>query len=81
MPNMLKPGTTNPNNRFNPYTEPSMEIFSYHEGLKKLIEVRTRPLQCTSDGLDANRGYTNYRLATVACSDRKCWKPWACPRT
>ncbi|XP_071952919.1 phenylalanine--tRNA ligase alpha subunit-like [Antedon mediterranea] len=24
---------------FNPYTEPSMEIFSYHEGLKKWVEV------------------------------------------
>jgi len=24
---------------FNPYTEPSMEIFSYHEGLKRWIEV------------------------------------------
>lgn len=24
---------------FNPYTEPSMELFSYHKGLKKLVEV------------------------------------------
>lgn len=24
---------------YNPYTEPSMEIFSYHHGLKKLIEI------------------------------------------
>lgn len=24
---------------FNPYTEPSMEVYSYHEGLKKWIEV------------------------------------------
>lgn len=24
---------------YNPYTEPSMEIFSYHEGLGKLIEI------------------------------------------
>ncbi|CAL8270751.1 unnamed protein product [Lota lota] len=24
---------------FNPYTEPSMEVFSYHEGLKKWVEV------------------------------------------
>lgn len=24
---------------YNPYTEPSMEIFSYHEGLKRWIEV------------------------------------------
>lgn len=24
---------------YNPYTEPSMEIFSYHNGLQKWIEV------------------------------------------
>ncbi len=24
---------------YNPYTEPSMEIFSYHEGMKRWIEV------------------------------------------
>jgi phenylalanyl-tRNA synthetase alpha chain len=24
---------------YNPYTEPSMEIFSYHEGLGKLVEI------------------------------------------
>ncbi|KAH3775700.1 hypothetical protein DPMN_177105, partial [Dreissena polymorpha] len=24
---------------YNPYTEPSMEVFSYHEGLKKLVEI------------------------------------------
>jgi phenylalanyl-tRNA synthetase alpha chain len=24
---------------FNPYTEPSLEIFSYHEGLKRWVEV------------------------------------------
>ncbi|NXI43306.1 SYFA ligase, partial [Galbula dea] len=24
---------------YNPYTEPSMEVFSYHEGLKKWVEV------------------------------------------
>lgn len=24
---------------YNPYTEPSMEIFAYHEGLKKWVEV------------------------------------------
>ncbi len=24
---------------YNPYTEPSMEIFSYHEGLKKWVEI------------------------------------------
>ncbi|ROT36785.1 phenylalanyl-tRNA synthetase alpha chain [Sodiomyces alkalinus F11] len=24
---------------YNPYTEPSMEIFSYHKGLKKLVEI------------------------------------------
>lgn len=24
---------------YNPYTEPSLEIFSYHEGLKKWVEI------------------------------------------
>lgn len=24
---------------YNPYTEPSMEVFSYHEGLKKWVEI------------------------------------------
>lgn len=24
---------------YNPYTEPSMEIFAYHEGLKKWVEI------------------------------------------
>lgn len=24
---------------YNPYTEPSMEVFSYHQGLKKWVEV------------------------------------------
>ena len=24
---------------YNPYTEPSMEIFAYHKGLKKLVEI------------------------------------------
>uniref|UniRef100_A0AAX7TA39 phenylalanine--tRNA ligase n=1 Tax=Astatotilapia calliptera TaxID=8154 RepID=A0AAX7TA39_ASTCA len=28
-----------PNPAYNPYTEPSMEVFSYHEGLKKWVEV------------------------------------------
>ena len=27
---------------FNPYTEPSMEVFVYHDGLKKWIEVGMR---------------------------------------
>ena len=24
---------------YNPYTEPSMEIFSFHKGLNKLVEI------------------------------------------
>ena len=28
---------------FNPYTEPSMEIFSYSEQLQKWVEVRASP--------------------------------------
>ena len=33
---------TDKGNSFNPYTEPSMELFSYHKGLKKLVEVGER---------------------------------------
>lgn len=40
---------------YNPYTEPSMEIFSYHEGLRKWVEVGNsgvfRPEMLTALGL------------------------------
>lgn len=40
---------------YNPYTEPSMEIFSYHKGLKKLVEIGNsgmfRPEMLESMGL------------------------------
>lgn len=43
---------------YNPYTEPSMEIFSYHEGLKKWIEVGNsgifRPEMLRPMGFDEN---------------------------
>jgi phenylalanyl-tRNA synthetase alpha chain len=43
---------------YNPYTEPSMEIFSYHEGLKKWIEVGNsgifRPEMLLPMGIPAN---------------------------
>jgi hypothetical protein len=32
---------------FNPYTEPSMEIFSYHEGLQRWIEVGNVSSHCS----------------------------------
>ena len=41
---------------YNPYTEPSMEVFAYHEGLKKWIEVGNsgvfRPEMLQSMGFD-----------------------------
>lgn len=43
---------------YNPYTEPSMEIFSYHDGLKKWIEVGNsgifRPEMLRPLGFDEN---------------------------
>jgi len=40
---------------YNPYTEPSMEIFCYHSGLKKIIEIGNsgmfRPEMLESMGL------------------------------
>ncbi len=40
---------------YNPYTEPSMEVFSYHKGLNKLIEIGNsgmfRPEMLESYGL------------------------------
>ncbi|KAJ1987474.1 Phenylalanyl-tRNA synthetase, beta subunit, cytoplasmic [Dimargaris cristalligena] len=41
---------------YNPYTEPSLEIFSYHEGFKKWVEIGNsgmfRPEMCRPLGLD-----------------------------
>ncbi|KAI9729320.1 MAG: Phenylalanyl-tRNA synthetase, beta subunit, cytoplasmic [Cirrosporium novae-zelandiae] len=43
---------------YNPYTEPSMEIFSYHEGLKKWVEIGNsgmfRPEMLEPMGLPSN---------------------------
>ena len=43
---------------FNPYTEPSMEVFAYHEGLRKWIEVGNsgifRPEMLEPMGFDPN---------------------------
>lgn len=43
---------------YNPYTEPSLEIFSYHPGLGKLIEIGNsglfRPEMLEAMGLDKN---------------------------
>jgi len=43
---------------YNPYTEPSMEIFSYHEGLGKLVEIGNsglfRPEMTEAMGLPAD---------------------------
>lgn len=43
---------------YNPYTEPSMEVFSYHEGLKKWVEIGNsgvfRPEMLLAMGLPSN---------------------------
>lgn len=43
---------------YNPYTEPSLEIFSYHAGLGKLVEIGNsgmfRPEMLESMGLPPN---------------------------
>lgn len=43
---------------YNPYTEPSMEIFSYHEGLKRWVEIGNsgmfRPEMLEPMGLPSN---------------------------
>jgi len=33
---------------YNPYTEPSMEVFSWHEGLQKWIEIANVGSRCPS---------------------------------
>jgi phenylalanyl-tRNA synthetase alpha subunit len=40
---------------YNPYTEPSMEIFSYSEQLKKWMEVCDKALSCNLVRLRAIR--------------------------
>jgi len=45
---------------YNPYTEPSMEIFSYSEQLKKWMEVRSR--KCA---LDCGNVQATYKSAII----------------
>lgn len=59
---------------YNPYTEPSMEIFGYHVGLGKWVEVSTKCMNMLDEELTVDR------LATAACSGLRCWSPWVCPR-
>ena len=63
---------------FNPYTEPSMEIFSYHEGLKRWIEVGNVSLHCSLAKTRLRLIFS--RSFSRECSDRKCWSPWVCLR-
>jgi hypothetical protein len=57
---------------YNPYTEPSMEIFSYHEGRVVNFELLSKSLflrksKVWDDGL---------KLETQECSDLKCCFQW-----
>lgn len=52
---------------YNPYTEPSMEIFSYHKGLKKWVEIGNsglfRPEMLRPMGLPENVRVAGYGLS------------------
>ncbi len=48
---------------YNPYTEPSMEVFSYHEGLKKWIEVGN----VSQTLVGALRGLQMLTICTLTC--------------
>lgn len=53
---------------YNPYTEPSMEIFSYHEGLKKWVEIGNsgmfRPEMLLPMGFPENVSVLGWGLST-----------------
>lgn len=57
---------------YNPYTEPSMEVFSWHEGLQKWIEI------ANVSGLNSGQVYP--ADSSPECSGRRCWSRWACRR-
>lgn len=52
---------------YNPYTEPSMEIFAYHEGLKKWVEIGNsgmfRPEMLLPMGLPPDVNVAGYGLS------------------
>ncbi|VDL78263.1 unnamed protein product [Nippostrongylus brasiliensis] len=52
---------------YNPYTEPSMEIFAYHEGLKKWVEIGNsgmfRPEMLLPMGLPSDVNVAGYGLS------------------
>uniref|UniRef100_A0A183GIH4 phenylalanine--tRNA ligase n=1 Tax=Heligmosomoides polygyrus TaxID=6339 RepID=A0A183GIH4_HELPZ len=54
---------------YNPYTEPSMEIFAYHEGLKKWVEIGNsgmfRPEMLLPMGLPPDVNVAGYGLPTM----------------
>ena len=62
---------------YNPYTEPSMEIFGFHKGrhhypFPPTEILSTNTLQVSTAGS---------RSATQGFSAPRCWSPWACQRT
>ena len=60
---------------YNPYTEPSMEIFSYRTCLDP---QRFKNVFFTDTPVQTRASASWSRLATVACSARKCWRRWVC---
>jgi phenylalanyl-tRNA synthetase alpha chain len=71
---------------YNPYTEPSMEIFGYHPDLKKWTEIGTsreastavRSSTCSSPLSVPSSPRVQ---VTAASSGQKCYCPWAFRRT
>lgn len=61
---------------YNPYTEPSMEIFSYHEGLKKWVEIGNsgifRPEMLLPMGLPADVNVIAWGLSLERPTMIKC---------
>lgn len=69
---------------YNPYTEPSMEIFCFHPGLKKWVEVRsefhTKKTQIKVFKIHFI-SFFGRRWEILACSDPKCYYQWDCQLT
>ena len=73
--------------RYNPYTEPSMEIFSYHKGLNKLIEIgnsgifRPEMLEVCSLFLSFPPWVIGALVSRAVERLTHICRPWVCPGT
>lgn len=62
---------------YNPYTEPSMEIFGFHPGLNKWIEIGNSGV-FRPEMLEVSRAFVAYRLINANLC---VYSPWVCLRT